>query len=433
MVVPLAMCAGVSTAAAQTLAPRPYRALFGGATTDPSVRQSLNLTVSLAEGYDDDVLATGEGPIGPGGAPALSGMFTNFAPAITYSWNGKSVQFSATGSSDVRYYQKTHEFLNGSHVGAFGFAAGNERTRVQFNQSVSYSPAYFYGMFPLLTTSDVGYPVGGDGDYSVNSDSVLVYDTSVNLSQRLTSKSTVALLGNFRYSDFSEVSGTNDLRAYGVGGRYSYGLSRHASLRMGYVYREGQYSYFTNAQDHVSHDIDVGIDYGRPLSFSRRTRLEFGIGSAFVNAPSIESSGERLEYRLVGNAALSHDMGRTWRARLTYNRGIRYIEGIQEPVFVDALNSSLDGFLSRRVDLHVGGGFSLGDVSSLTTQNRVHTYTASSRVRMALNQAFAVFADYVYYNYDSGPAVFVVNGVPRSLSRNTARVGLSAWLPLLRK
>ncbi len=56
LVVLLSVCAS-APAQAQTRSMRPYKALFGGATNDPSVRHSLDLSVSVAEGYDDNVLA----------------------------------------------------------------------------------------------------------------------------------------------------------------------------------------------------------------------------------------------------------------------------------------------------------------------------------------------------------------------------------------
>ncbi len=68
-----------------------------------------------------------------------------------------------------------------------------------------------------------------------------------------------------------------------------------------------------------------------------------------------------------------------------------------------------------------------------TTQSNVRTYTGSARVRSAINQTLALFAEYVYYNYNLGTAVITTPGIPQSLDRNTVRVGITAWMPLLRK
>ena len=126
-------------------------------------------------------------------------------------------------------------------------------------------------------------------------------------------------------------------------------------------------------------------------------------------------------------------MGRTWRARVAYDRNVGFVEGLRDPVFSNAVNASVDGFLSRRVDLHAGGGFSLGDVGRVHDSSDVHTYTGGARIRSAINQNLALFAEYVYYNYNLGTAVITTPGIPQSLDRNTVRVGITAWMPLLRK
>jgi hypothetical protein len=436
VIVPLLLCRTASPVSAQTGSPRPYRSIFGGATTNPSLHHDLNMTVSLVGGYDDNLLAQGQG-LGaePSGTAPLAGVFASVAPVISYAWTSKSVQLNAVGSFNLRYYPDGHQFLDSAQTGAFGIAAGSDRTRFSFNQSMSFSPSYFFGLVPQFTDSALGYVVGGDSESAVSTEPVLVYDSAVDVSRRLTSRSTVSAIANFRYSDFSRVANANDLQSYGIGGRFLYSLSRHVALRMGYVYREGQYSYFADAQPQVVHDLDLGVEFRRPLSLSRRTHVDFNVGSSIVNAPRIDpTSGDSPEYRLVGGAGLNHDMGRTWRARVAYDRGVRFIEAIQQPVFSDAFNTALSGFINRRIDLSFTGGFSLGEAGTVTsTQNRVRTYTVSARARMAVNTSLALFSDYTYYNYDFGNRVILVDGVPRSLERNSVRVGLSAWLPIVRK
>ena len=119
-----------------------------------------------------------------------------------------------------------------------------------------------------------------------------MYETSANLTRSLTSRSNFNLLGTFRYSDLSRIAGGQDLRAYSAGGRYLYNLSRNATLHLGYIYREGQYTYVASAQSTVAHDIDVGVDYHKPLSFSRRTHVDFSVGSSFVSTPTFETTSQ---------------------------------------------------------------------------------------------------------------------------------------------
>ena len=159
-------------------------------------------------------------------------------------WTGKAIQLSASASSSLRYYQETHDFLGTTSFGAFGLSAGSQRTRVSINQSINYSPAYFYGLFPALTPSDIvttATTLGPGTEYAVNTDPVLVYDSAVALRHGLTSRSSLSASGTFRYSNLSKVTGGQDLRDYSVGGHYLYELSRNSTLHVGYVYRDGQY------------------------------------------------------------------------------------------------------------------------------------------------------------------------------------------------
>jgi hypothetical protein len=182
------------------------------------------------------------------------------------------------------------------------------------------------------------------------------------------------------------------------------------------------------------HDIDIGVDYHRPLSLSRRTHFDFGVGSAIVNVPQLPGVPARRQFGLLGNALLSHDMGRTWRARLAYNRGAGFPGGFSQAVFSDALTASLEGFLSRRVDFSTNGRFSSGSLAS-TSQAAAgfNQYSASARLRSAITPVLALFGEYAYYHYDLGAAVATAPGVPPQLQRNTVRAGLTVWLPLVRQ
>jgi hypothetical protein len=430
----LLLVCGAAVADAQSQSGRPYKALFGGATNDPTVQQSLDVTASVSEGYDDNVLAD----LGASSAagPAFSGVYTALVPAMNYDWVGHAVQISATASSSFKYFQPEHQFIGTSHFGAVGLSAGSQATRFSFNQSFSYSPAYYYGLFPTLTTaSDVGYVVGADSDYAVGAKPILAYDTSANFSQRLSARSTVTAVGTFLYSDLSRVPNSRNLSSYSAGGRYAYGLSRYANVHFGYVYREGQYYYAAGSQPAVSHDIDIGVDYHKPLSFSRRTHFDFSVGSSLLNTPSfdlVQTHG--FQYVVLGNASLTHDIARTWRARLVYDRGIGFVQGLAGPVVSDAVKTSVDGFLSRRMDMHVTAGFQDGNVGNAhQPRSSVRSYSGSARLQFALDRTWALFSEYTYYSYTLGAAVIGTGGIPQALDRNNVRVGLTVWAPLVRK
>ncbi len=134
---------------------------------------------------------------------------------------------------------------------------------------------------------------------------------------------------------------------------------------------------------------------------------------------------------------MSHDFGRTWKARLSYNRGIEYTEAFRQPISSNALNVALGGFFSRRMDFHLNGGLSLGRLDATTLgasgQNQFRSFTGSARLRWALTPLWAMYGEYLYYDYSAGAAVVLPAGVPPSLQRNSARLGLTLWLPVMKR
>ena len=52
---------------------------------------------------------------------------------------------------------------------------------------------------------------------------------------------------------------------------------------------------------------------------------------------------------------------------------------------------------------------------------------------MGLTPTLATYAEYVYYFYDFGDNVRLAPGVPSGLERNGVRVGLTLWVPALRR
>jgi hypothetical protein len=65
--------------------------------------------------------------------------------------------------------------------------------------------------------------------------------------------------------------------------------------------------------------------------------------------------------------------------------------------------------------------------------NDFRTYSGTIRLRVALTPVSALFSEYVYYYYDLGSNVTTVPGVPPTLDRNSVRLGLTLWLPLVRR
>lgn len=427
-------------------ATRPYRALFGGSTANPDVHHSFDVTGSVWAGYDDNSVPTVTDDVTV--SPLLqTGGYLGLSAGVSYAWQSRRIQVGANLGSSTRYYDQISRFYGTTHTASIGMAAQvGERTRFFANQSVSRAPSYLYSLFPQLNESTPGTIVGG-GSFPLGDLSVYVYDTTASADYSVTRRGSLEGVASYRYSDFEEsgAATTQALRSYAVGGRFRQGLSRYASLRIGYVYRQGHYN-FARANSSVGvHDIDLGVDYARALSLTRRTTLDFGTGSTIVTIPVIDaavdpSSITQLQFRVVGNVGLTREMGRSWKLRAGYYRGVGFAEVFAQPVFSDAINVSLNGFLSRRIDLSVNSGLSNGDVGLGRTptgqealNSSFRTWNFSARTRYALGAMWAIYGEYLYYSQDLGSAFIVPTGVPPVVDRQTVQVGLTLWVPLLRR
>jgi hypothetical protein len=180
------------------------------------------------------------------------------------------------------------------------------------------------------------------------------------------------------------------------------------------------------------HDIETGLNYSRPLSPSRRTILEFGVGSTIVSAE--QTSGEPLQgrdsqYRLVGDAGLRHELTRNWRTVVAYSRGVGFIEGVRELVYSDRATVELTGLVQPRAEFRAWGGVSLGDLGLQAPGNHFRTYAGSARLAFMISRAFALFGEYSYYFYDFN-RIQLPPGVPSSMRRNGVRIGVTTWVPV---
>jgi hypothetical protein len=125
-----------------------------------------------------------------------------------------------------------------------------------------------------------------------------------------------------------------------------------------------------------------------------------------------------------------------------YDRGLNFSEAFRTPVFADSIRATFDGLFSKRADFKseasaVFGevGYNTPTVSAVSSSggSGVRNYQGSARVRFGLTSWAAAYTEYVYYRYSLGTAVAVGPGIPSLLNRNSVRLGMTFWAPLLRK
>jgi hypothetical protein len=415
---------------------RPYRGLFGGNGADPNSTQQLDLNASLFGAYDDNVLAN-QLQFGVDPRFQQSGGYGTGTVSLDYTRRAGRATFDFTGGTTYRYYPSLSQLDGANSFVSAGLTAKlSSRTNFSATESASYSPFYSLGAIPGMMTPSPGEiaPIGSD--YPLLLESALSLYSSASLEHRLTPRASLTADYTLQYTDYR--TGNQVLDNWAAGGRFGYRLTSRASLRLGYHYRRSTSPLYFGGQPVVGHDIDVGIDYNRALSFSRKTTVGFTTGTSIYR--SFTSNGSlistdwayKTHFLATGSAYLNRQMGRSWTGRLSYQRGLQFVPGFGNPFFADSVSASLGGFVGARSNLNLSAYYSSGQLGIVTTGQGYKSYVGAADYQFALSRFVALSANYTYYHYLFDPTVVLLPGMNRGLNRQSVRVGLNLWLPLLR-
>jgi hypothetical protein len=407
-------------ATAQTLRPsrpdRPYRGIFASGVD--GFGQSLTASTTLSGGYDDNILAdaTQRNTI----RNSQQGTLAQFSGGFNYDLTGERGQLAAGAGTSIRYYPSLeNEYFktyNASVAGQFRVLTKPDLT---LRQSVSYSPFSFLSGLSGVTTADLIEPVAPpEPEFVPVATQYLSYESGADLDARLTRR----LSFNSSYS--YRVSDRRDSRSWrqtgGVG--FVVDLTRDLGLRLGHRYSEAHYP----SRIHRQHSPNVGLDFHRALSLTRRTSFTFGVGTEAT------MTNDRTRYRAIGNVNVVHEIGRSWLANAAYQRGTYFIDTLDEPVFGDTANVGLSGLLTRRIQFQAVASATLGN-AGFTVQRQFDSYRGSVSLSTALNRFTSVGVDYAYYKYVFDPSIELEAGVPRNINRQSIRAHVSFWAPLLNR
>ena len=412
-----------SAVAAQTAQPaRSNRGLFGPPDENPKRQQSSDFTMGLSAGYDTNA-SDGQqaGPLIDPLAPA--GLYSNLETAFRYTRGRRQRRLAFSAGNALRYEPQRHQLLTANYEGGLTVTSPVWRgASVDLSQTAAYAPYYQLELFPTFSVDAGQLPRAPSNDFGVWRQPTYAYTTTLHFAQKLGARSAVLLEYDRRSVQF-----TGDASAFltqGAAVRFTHRMTRYVGFHAAFGSRSGRYQGPSTANRPGTDDIDIGLDYNRPLSFSRRTTLSFSSGSSLI-----PQDGTR-RYRVTGEASLQHQIGRTWAAGLEYRRALRFIEAFPKPFFSDAIAARLKGNLSRRVEFAVSGGYSAGEIGLAAEGGAFGTYTASALLGVALTRHCALASEYLYYDYSFGQQP-VAAAFPARLNRQTARVTLKLWLPVL--
>jgi hypothetical protein len=384
---------------------------------------SLRLALSTFGGYDTDITGTAANAETAPDAPHGGAM-----ASLEYSKRTDRITFSSGGSADTRYYVTDDPFPAASYFGSALFGAEvTSRFNVNANVDAAYSPQIVFSPLPIPgdIETDLAPPTL---DYGIAPQRMVSYAAGGNAAFRVSRHATLrAMLSSssqrFLDDDYS-------VRSLSYGGGYSHSVSRYASLRLGYAQQDTDYAAFetTPVRRYTQRTYDVGVDYSRPLSLSRKTTFSFGTGSAVLD------NGVETFFNVTGSASLSHQIGRTWEANVVYARGLGTVAGFLEPTFSDSVNANLQGHLNSRTTFTATGGYANGNVGVAAVSNDYDSFQATTRLEWDVQRdRTAIYASYYYYGYEYDEDTPTVVPMPSQIGRHGAQAGMIFRFPLIRE
>jgi hypothetical protein len=413
-------------AAAQSARPdRPYRGLFGGRVDNPE--RLLTLTASIGSGYDSNVLLD-TGAFSGGGTSdpriGISSPYGSFAAGLNFTLHRSRFSIESAGSTLMRYYSDLNDPFVPAHSGHVMVAlTPKPGTRVIAAQSIVFQP--FLSLFVLPRLYDEAAATPLTADFGAGASDSLSLVSNVELSQRLSRRATL-IVGYVRQrTTFERTSLFGDLSSDVGIARLSYLLARGLSARAGYGYQSARYAGTPNG-NFRGHTGDIGVDFNRALSLSRRTTLTFATGSTANVYQNV------TYYRLLGNARLVREFGRSWSAAAGYDRTVEFQPAYSRPVLGDAGIIGVTGLVSRRVQVAANIGAFYGQVGFSGPNSRYETYSGTTSVTVALSRNLGVSAGYAYYRYrfDNAALPLPLADLPLKSERQSIQTNLVLWLPL---
>ncbi len=416
--------------------PRPYRAVFGGASRRPDLTRTLDINTTVSEAYDQNRLADATSPDSSQLANS-DGFYSALVSDMTFTRRGSRLEVAATGGASARYYRDLKQFFGTDYHAGLGLSGRlSPRTQLRMNQSISFAPVDLLGVFLSAAPPILGAVPASSTDFANNDNRSRSESASLELSRRLSARADFAINGSARLTHFlANPAANNRFRELSGGGVYQYRMREGVGLRLGYGYRGAEYrSVSSVGSSPAEHSLDIGLDLRKMLSDSRRTSFALKTGSALVEAatPTNQQTSSR-QLRVLVDTSLSHQMGETWQVVGSYRRGSDIVEGLTAPVFTDAVSLTAGGFLSRHVDFHSSLAYSTGEPSLAAASQNFTSYTGNARMRIAFSEKLATTAEYLYYFYDFSKAPQLVPGYVPRFSRNSVKVGVSLWVPVGRR
>ena len=409
-----------------TPAARSSGGLFGATRSNDLDRNWLNVSFSLSEAYDTELPLEHTAGL-PQNAQPWGGYSTILVGDADYERSWRRLRIAATADAAFRYYDGLDRTDAVGYSGGFGAHIPLPGTAsLRIDQSAAYSPSYLYQLFPVSTAPALGDAIVTAPDYQVLQTDSYDYRSNLTFTAGSTRGTSVTASGSFDRTDFQEDRARQPkLNAYSGRAAISHRVTRNVGLSVDYSYRTGDFADGTSNE----HRLAFGAEYSRPLSTSRRAtfRLNVTPSTLHISDDALSSGVAGRIFRLQGDASVSYPFRRTWQVSANVGRRSEYLAVLGEPVLSDAARLSLEGLLTRRLELLATAAYAEG-ASALNRFNHFDSYTGNVRLRFALSRGVAIYGEYLYFSYDYGGAAAFPPDLPRAFEQHGLRIGATLWV-----
>ncbi|MBI1875763.1 MAG: hypothetical protein HYS05_18000 [Acidobacteria bacterium] len=297
----------------------------------------------------------------------------------------------------------------------------SKSAHVRVGQRVDYAPYYSLPLPGALVTAPldrVGLSADRE-DHLVGHESY-ISNSDVSYYRELTPRTSLSVEGGYRFTYSGDPS--FDVRDLRVGGHALHRFTPAFGVRSGYGYRYGTLPGGSITGVVRSQDVDLGIEYSRPLSKTRRASVVVSSGAAVI-----EMGTDRM-YRMTANGSFKYDTPDRWALQIDYDRGVQVIEGFTQPIFSDGVMARLSGLFGPRIEASFEIGGAIGQIGQ--PGRRYHNFQGAAQMRYAFTKYMAVEVQGLSYQYEFDPSSTPVEFIPRAMDRRGGRVSLVFWLPM---
>ena len=316
---------------------------------------------------------------------------------VTFERRQPNRTISASLGGALRYFPDSQDFMTMDRSASVGIDAQlRPNTRFRASQTVQYSPYRQFGGV-IFQPEDVGeLPIYNPDGAATLGESFYDLGSMVELSRQLSQRTALSLDYRFRVGLTDDASELPLAHRAGIGMRHVIG--RYAALKLGTAYRFGRTGYQVTALPTKSLDFDVGIDYNRPLSFSRGTTISFSSGTALVSrsATALDPGEVGRNFVAIAAATIQQTIGRHWEAQLGADRNLQYVDGFPDPFYATRITTRLSGEMGRNLALQAAADYSTGGGLATTVLQNFNGVQAQARLNYKLSRRWQLFGAYYF-------------------------------------